>query len=400
MTCLQAAINAGADAVYLGVDVFNMRCGASANFAREALPEASRRCREAGVRLYLTVNTIVFEDELPKVEELLSFAKPHIDAAIVSDWAVFLACKRLGIPIHVSTQMSCSNSAAASFLKEMGAARVVLARECTLDEVSEITRKSGIEIETFVHGAICVAESGRCFLSHEAYGHSANRGQCHQPCRDEYVIQSVDRYAPREGETPREGRRFVVTPSTVLSAKDLCSLPFLDRLVRTGVASLKIEGRARNPEYVRTVVGAYRAAVDAVADGTFSQALAERLVEEVSKVFHREFSFGLFFGRPGEGQFNSGGDTRATTVKRNVGVVLHYYAKAGAAQIQVQDQPFSPGDTIQVHGPTTGVVEFTAGPLQRDGETPASAEKGMWVTVACPRVRAGDKVYRIAPRTP
>ncbi len=401
MTCLQAGLDAGADAVYLGLGgAFNMRSRASANFTREELPEASRRCRDRGAKIYLTLNSILFEGEAAEVEEILRFAKPHVDAVIVGDWATIALCRRLGVPFHISTQMSCANSEAAAFYREMGATRVILARECTLAEVAGIVRKSGIEVEAFVHGAQCVAESGRCLLSHEAYGHSANRGQCHQPCRDEYVIQSVDRYAPREGETPREGRKFVVTPSTVLSAKDLCSLPFLDRLVRTGVASLKIEGRARNPEYVRTVVGAYRAAVDAVADGTFSQALAERLVEEVSKVFHREFSFGLFFGRPGEGQFNSGGDTRATTVKRNVGVVLHYYAKAGAAQIQVQDQPFSPGDTIQVHGPTTGVVEFTAGPLQRDGETPASAEKGMWVTVACPRVRAGDKVYRIAPRTP
>lgn len=400
MTCLQAGLDAGADAVYLGLGgAFNMRSRASVNFTREELPEASRRCRDRGAKLYLTLNSIVFEGEVADIEEILRFVKPQVDAVIVGDWATIALCRRLAIPFHISTQMSCANSEAAAFYREMGASRVVLARECTLAEVGEIVRKGGLEVEAFVHGAQCVAESGRCLLSHEAYGRSANRGQCHQPCRDEYLIQSVDRYAPREGGTPREGRTFIVTPSTVLSAKDLCSLPFVDRLVAAGIASFKIEGRARNPEYVRTVVGAYREAVDAVADGTFSQALAERLVADVSRVFHREFSFGLFFGRPGKDQFNTGGDSKATTVKRNVGVVLNYYAKAGVAQIQVQDQPFSAGDTIQIHGPATGVVEFTAGGLRRDAETPATAEKGTWVTVASPRVRAGDKVYRIDSRT-
>ncbi|MCQ2391777.1 MAG: U32 family peptidase, partial [Kiritimatiellae bacterium] len=187
MTALQAALDAGADAVYMGLDAFNMRARASANFTRPELPEAARRCREKGVKLYLTLNSIVFEDELPGVEELIIFAQPYVDAFIVSDWGVISLCKKHGATVHVSTQMSCSNSVAARFLKSQGAERVVLARECSLTEAAAIVRESGVEIETFVHGAQCIAESGRCLLSHDAYGCSANRGECHQPCRRRFL---------------------------------------------------------------------------------------------------------------------------------------------------------------------------------------------------------------------
>lgn len=193
MTSLQAALDAGADAVYLGLDCFNMRARSGVNFTRETLPEASRRCRARGVRLYLTLNSIVFEGELAAVEETIVFARPFVDAFIVADWGVIALCRKHGAVFHVSTQMSCSNSAAARFLREQGAARVVLARECTLAEVGEIARTAGIEVEAFVHGAQCIAESGRCLLSHEAYGCSANRGECHQPCRRRFLITAVDR---------------------------------------------------------------------------------------------------------------------------------------------------------------------------------------------------------------
>ena len=390
MTCLQAALGAGADAVYLGVDVFNMRCGASANFSREALPEASRRCREAGVRLYLTVNTIVFEDELPKVEELLAFAKPHIDAAIVSDWAVFRACKRLGIPIHVSTQMSCSNSAAASFLKEMGAARVVLARECTLDEVSEITRKCGIEIETFVHGAICVAESGRCFLSHEAYGFSANRGECRQPCRRFYRVEEIR-------EDAHSTATFDVAGHTIFSARDLFSLPFLDRLVAAGVASFKIEGRGRNAEYVATVTKAYRTARDAVLAGTFTPELVRELTEACTRVYHRDLGTGLYFGRPGKEQFVADGTENLATIRKmHLGVVTEYYLRTRTVLMKVHNDALHPGDRLSIQGDKTGVVELSPAEVFINGRSVSKARKGADATFACEApVQPGDIVYQL-----
>ena len=394
MTCLQAALDAGADAVYLGLDGFNMRARSGVNFTRETLPEASRRCRARGVKLYLTLNSIVFEGELTAVEEMIVFAKPFVDAFIVADWGVIALCQKHGAVVHVSTQMSCSNSAAAKFLKSQGVERVVLARECTLAEAREIVRTAGVEIEAFVHGAQCIAESGRCLLSHEAYGCSANRGECHQPCRRRFLIKAVDRYTDKDGNPIHDAdAEFEVTPHTVLSAKDLCSLPFIDKLVESGIASFKIEGRARKPEYVHTVVRAYRTAVDAVLAGTFTPELADRLVEETKTVFHRELGTGLFFGRPGVDQYTDHEDSLATSVKRHSGIVIDYFLKAGIAQVQIQDHPLAVGDHVQVHGSTTGGVEVMIESLRRANEILQCAERGNWVTFPCPRVRVGDKVF-------
>jgi putative protease len=386
MTCLQAALDAGADAVYLGLDSLNMRQLATRNFTRETLPEASARCKARQAKLYLTLNSILYENELPELESLLCFAKPLIDAAIVADWAAIQACKRHGIPFHISTQMSCSNSVAARFLTEQGASRIVLARECSLEEVAAIA-KSGIEIETFVHGAICVAIAGRCLLSHEAYGCSSSRGECHQPCRREFLIKEL-----REGENA--DAEFIVQPHTVLSARDLCSLPFMDKLMAAGITSFKIEGRARNPEYVKTVVTAYRQAMEAVQEGRFDAPLVERLMAECAKVYHREFGVGLYHGRPGALQFTNTDLNQATQKKLYVGLVQNYYGRAKMAQIVIQDQAVEPGDTLAIHGETTGVVELNLSELRRDEEICTRADRGTWVTFPCPqRVRTGDKVY-------
>ena len=389
MTCLQAALDAGADAVYLGLDALNMRQMATRNFTRGTLPDASARCRAKGVRLYLTLNSILFENELAQAEEMLRFAKPYVDAVIVADWGVISLCRTLGIPFHVSTQMSCSNSAALRFLKEQGAERVVLARECTLAEVKAIAASVDIELETFVHGAICVALSGRCLLSHEAYGHSSNRGECHQPCRRSFYIREV-----REGAGADAA--FEVTPHMVLSAKDLCSLPFVDRLVDAGIASFKIEGRARNPEYVKATVSAYREAVDAVLAGTFTPERVEEWVARCAKTYHREFGCGLYHGRPGADQFTDTDENQATTRKLYAGVVLNYYPRAKIVQVQIQNEPLHTGDTLSIHGPTSGVVDFRLGDLRRDRERLSVAERGNWVTFPCPeRVRVNDKVYKV-----
>lgn len=391
MTSLQAALDAGADAVYLGLDTLNMRHSATRNFTRETLPEASNRCRSRNVRLYLTLNSIIYEHEQEECQQLLTFAKPYIDAAIVADWAAISASQQLQIPFHISTQMSCSNSAAAAFLKQQGAERIVLARECTLQEVASITQNVDIPVECFVHGAICLAVSGRCLLSHEAYGHSANRGQCRQPCRRTFHIQET-----REGDQADAAYR--VHPHTLLSARDLCSLPFVDKLIEAGIASFKIEGRARNPEYVKTVVTAYKKAVNAVLTGTFTSEYAQQLTSDVTKVYHRPFSVGLYYGRPGTDQIAETDTNQATQKKHHVGVVLKYYQQAKIAQIQIQGHALQMGDTISIHGPTTGVADMTVTALRRDADQLEKAEKGNWVTIPCDqKVRANDKVYIILP---
>lgn len=398
-TCLQAALDAGADAVYFGLGTFNMRARSGINFKEGDLPEISRRCRERGVKAYLALNAIMFEGEVEGVESTIVAAKPHVDAFIVADWGVIALCKKHGVQFHVSTQMSTSNSMAAKFLAEQGASRVVLARECTLAEVGEIVRKIPIEVECFVHGAQCVAESGRCFMSHDAFGKSACRGECNQPCRRRYLVKAIDFFSDDAGNPIHESdTAFVVEPHTVMSAKDLCSLGFIDKLMSAGIASFKIEGRARNAEYVKTVVSAYRRAVDAVAAGEYTPELASALTEEVKTVFHREFADGLYFGRPGAAQFTDSENSLSSTVKRHVGIVIDYFIKAGIAQVKIQDHALRAGDTIQIHGSTTGVVELVAGELRRDDETPAVAERGTWVTLKTPRCRVGDKVFFIERR--
>lgn len=392
--CLRAALKAGADAVYLGLGSFNMRQRASANFCKDDLPEIRRIVGEK--KIYLTLNSIIYEGEMGEVEELIKYAREYVDAFIVADWGVIELCKKHNATFHISTQMSCSNSTAAKFLKAQGAERVVLARECALSEVKKIIEEADIEVETFVHGAQCVALSGRCLMSHEAFGCSANRGECHQPCRRRFLVKAVDLYTDKEGKPVHESdTEFIVEPHTVLSAKDLCSLAFVDKLIEAGICSFKIEGRARNPEYVMTVVSAYAKAVDAVLAGTYTPELVEELTEEVKKVFHREFSVGMYYGRPGVDQMTDSEDSLATTVKRHVGIVLDYFAKAGIVQVKVQDHELSPGETLQIHGKTTGVEEFVLGEMRRDEEIVTKAERGNWVTFKAPRCRVGDKVFYI-----
>ena len=395
---LQAAIDAGADAVYFGLGTLNMRARSTVNFREEDLPEIAERCR-GRVKAYLTLNAIIFESELEEVERLIVYAKPYVDAFIVSDWGVISLCRKHGVEIHVSTQMSTSNSSGVAFLASQGVSRVVLARECTLTEVKEIVSKSSIEIECFVHGAQCVAESGRCLMSHEIFGKSACRGECHQPCRRKFKVQAVDFYENDMGEPLHEGMAsFIIEPHTVISAKDLCSIGFIDKLMDAGIACFKIEGRARNANYVRACVLAYKRAVEAVLAGEYTKELIEELTVELKKVFHREFSKGLFYGRPGKDQFTDSEDSLASTIKRHVGVVIDYFTKAGIAQVKIQDHPIRQGDEIQIHGTTTGVIEMVAGELHRDDERPEIAEKGTWITLKTPRCRVGDKVFFVEHR--
>lgn len=393
--CFHAALDNGADAVYLGVGRFNMRRALDGRLEANQIPALARAAHDRGKRLYVTLNTIVYQEELPALEQTLQrVAEARVDAVIASDWAVILKARALGLPVHISTQMSASNAEAVRFLAAQGAERVVLARECTLEEIAAIGRETGVPLEVFAHGAQCVATSGRCFLSQMAYGCSSSRGQCLQPCRRRYRIEEVP-------DGPGSGAAFEVGPSFILSAKDLCTLPILPELVAAGVASLKLEGRARNPEYVANVTRAYRMALDAIAQGRYDadvRAACQRLVEAV---YHRPFAEGLLLGRPGRDQFTADDANHATERKVYVGVVRNFYARPSVAEVLVHDGTLAAGQRLAIHGPTTGVLDFTLGPLRRDAETPETAQRGEWVTFTTPaRVRPGDKVYAILPALP
>lgn len=391
---IQAAIDGGADAVYVGIGTFNMRRAVDGKITYEMLPQIAEQLHTAGLKLYLTVNTIIYQGELDELNTCLKRALGHVDAVICSDWAVITQCKALGIPVHISTQMSCTNATTARFLASQGAERVVLARECTLEEIEAIIQASGVEVEVFIHGAQCIATSGRCFLSHLAYGCSANRGACRQPCRREYEIHEI-----QDGEG--SDATFVMGRNYILSARDVCGLSFVERLVKAGVSSLKIEGRARNPEYVLTVVRAYRRALTAIAEEVYTPELQAELLAEVSKVYHRPFAEGMLFGRPGDQQFCDEDVNQATEKKLYLGIIRNYFQRPQVADLWLHDHDIKPGDRIAIHGATTGVIEYTVPQLYRENEAIACAVRGEWTTFICPhRLRQNDKVYKLVPVTP
>ncbi len=393
--CFHAALEHGADAVYIGVGRFNMRRAVDGRLEANQIPGLVREAHARGKRLYVTLNTLVYQDELSLLEQTLHrLAEAQVDAVIASDWAVILKARALGLPVHVSTQMSASNADTVRFLTSQGVERVVLARECTLEEIAAIGKATGMPLEVFAHGAQCVATSGRCFLSQMAYGCSSSRGQCLQPCRRRYHITEVP-----DGEG--SGAVFELGPSFILSAKDLCTLSILPELVAAGVASLKLEGRARNPEYVANVTRAYRLALDAIAEGRYDAATRAECWRLVEAVYHRPFAEGLLLGRPGRDQFTTDDANHATERKVYLGVVRNFYARPSVAEVWMHDGELRPNQRLAIHGATTGVLDFTVGALRRDAESPASATRGEWVTFTVPgRVRPGDKVYAVLPAAP
>lgn len=374
-----------ADAVYFGVGELNMRIN-SKGIDLTDLPRIIHKAHAHDVRVYVTVNAIVYDSEIGLMQRLLQDIKDAgADAVICWDPSVILAAQRLGIPIHISTQASVSNTESARFYKDLGAERIVLARELTLDQIKGIRQEVGIEVEIFAHGAMCVSVSGRCFMSQFLHCRSANRGDCLQPCRREYRV--IDR------ET---GDELEVSNGFVMSPKDLCTLPILDRIIDAGVDVLKIEGRNRSPEYIRTVTGAYRTALDALEDGSYSERLMQQLIQDVGKVYNRGFSTGFLLGRPGPESWNDSYGSKATERKQYVGKVLNYYPKAEAAYVLVQSGPISVGDSIQIQGPTTGIIDAEILELRDEEGGPIEHAERQTVTFPCSRlVRKNDVVYRI-----
>jgi U32 family peptidase len=382
---LNAAINSGADAVYFGLKNLNMRAAAN-NFELAELPQIVEHCNSKNVKAHLTLNTIVFEDELDEVDLIVREAKAAgIELIICWDMSVINKCIEYQMPFCVSTQASASNSETVKLYERLGAKRLVLARECTLDKIKEIKKKTSIEIETFVHGAMCVAISGRCFLSHEVFGKSANRGECIQPCRREYKIVDTDeKYELELGE------------DYVLSPKDLCSIDFIDRLIEAGIDSFKIEGRKRSPEYISKVVAVYRKAIDLYFEGNLTQTEKDNLQEELKKVYNRGFSPGFYFGQPGSESFTATYGSIASTRKVFLGKVLNYYKKNNIAHIRLEAESLIAGDSIYIIGSTTGVVEVPLNSLKYDEKEFQQVQKGDEITFEClERVRPNDKVYKI-----
>lgn len=387
-SCLKTAVENGADAVYFGMKHMNMRDNAG-NFEFNELPGVMRYLKKHAVRGYLTLNTIYYNHELEKVGQVISLAaSAGVDAIICWDMAVFSLAKKAGIPVHLSTQASVSNYQAFRFYAELGASRIILARECSLVDIADIKRQANrdglsCEIETFVHGAMCVSVSGRCFLSEETFQKSANRGQCIQPCRRLYKITDVE----------DEDNQYILGHNYVLSPKDLCSVEILPELIEAGITSFKIEGRIRPPEYVKTTVSCYRKAIDATLSGEFTQKLGASLKEELAKTYNRGFSGGFYKGLKPD--WHSGGPATKES-KCYCGEVVNYYSKIQVAEFSLRACGVSVGDKILVYGKNTPAHYSVIEEIQINHESVPSAGKGEHCGIKIPGpLRPGDKLFRI-----
>ena len=387
---ITAAAQGGADAVYFGVSSLNMRQGAR-NFQLENLKELADTCHDLGLLAYLTVNTIVYDPEMDQMKKILDeAAAAKVDSLICWDPAVVMGARERGLNIHLSTQASVSNTESAKFWKSMGVSRVILARELSLEQIAVIKRDSGVEVESFVHGALCLALSGRCMLSHYHTGCSGSRGSCVQPCRREYEVRDIE-----------TGDRFRVGDTYILSPRDLCALPFIDKLLDCGIDCFKIEGRNRSPEYVKTITRCYKIAMEAAVNDELEQDLIDTLKAEMMTVYNRKFSDGFYFGLPASDAWSGNTGSSATHRKVYVGLVKKFYKKVMAAEVLLQNRALSVGEQVMVIGATTGVVNHTVTQIQKNHESVDSAKKGDLVAIkADEKWRAGDKLYILEPVVP
>lgn len=394
--CLRAAIKAGAGSVYFGVEELNMRSHSAANFKIEDLPEIAEICKTAGVRTYLTVNTIVYDDDFKEMKKVIDAAKSAgINAVIACDMAAVRYANSIGLSVHSSTQLNISNIEAVEFYSKY-ADVIVLARELTLGQIKEICdeiRARGIrgpsgelvKIEIFCHGALCVSISGKCYMSLAKYGFSANRGKCFQTCRRKYrVIDEED------------GSELVVDNDYVMSPKDLCTIGFLDKILESGVDILKIEGRARGADYVYTVAKTYKEAAESYYSGTYSPEKIEGWIKELSKVFNRGFWQGGYYLGKELGEWAGCAGSQATQKKFLIGKVVHYYDKANVAHLDIWDGSVKSGDGLMITGPATGIVEINIGEVFKNGELASGGVSGEDVSIKVPeKVRKNDKVWLV-----
>jgi U32 family peptidase len=381
---LVAACEEGADAVYFGLKDFSMRAGKK-NFKFPDLKKIRTICQKhpRKPKMYLTLNTIIYDSELQKAENLIKKVKDKVDAVIVSDMAAALFCKENGVPFFISTQLSVSNTKTAQFYKELGAKRVVLARELDIKQIKKIAKIKNLEIEVFVHGAMCVAISGRCFMSQFLFNKSANRGECLHPCRRGYLIK--DKELDYELNLQKE---------TVMSAKDLCTLPFIEELKKTGVSSFKIEGRNRDARYVATVTRAYRQAIDK----KLSKEEKESLVKELEGVFNRGLSSGFYLGKPLAQDFATVEGSASLVYKDFLGKVTYYYPKIGVALLKLS-KDVGVGEKIVFIGEKIGSKEMIVKEIEKEKKKIKKGEKGEEVGIKVPfRVTKNTEVYKIKKR--
>ena len=393
--CLQAAIQAGADSIYFGIERLNMRAHSASTFTIDDLRDIASQCQEHGMKSYLTVNTIIYGEDIPLMREIVDEAyKAGITAVIASDVAVMTYCRQVGQEVHLSTQLNISNIEALKFYAQF-ADVVVLARELNIEQVAEIFRlaeeqnicgPSGkrIRIEMFCHGALCMAISGKCYLSLANAGRSANRGECVQICRRSYLV------------TDREtGNELEIDNKYVLSPKDLKTIRFIDRLMNAGVRVFKIEGRARGPEYVYTVVKCYKEAIQSVIDGTFTEEKKDVWDERLATVFNRGFWDGYYQGQM-IGEWNKHYGSCATERKVYIGRGVKYFSKLGVAEFTVDAADFKLGDKLLITGPTTGVIYLDATEIRLELEPVDKAPKGTHVSIPVPgKIRPSDKLFKL-----
>lgn len=392
---LAAAIQAGADSIYFGIGKLNMRAGSASAFTIDDLREIAATCNEHGIKTYLTVNTIIYGEDIETMHEIVDAAhEAGISAVIASDVAVMTYCNSVGQEVHLSTQLNISNIEALRFYAQF-ADVVVLARELNMDQVAEIHRQAieqnicgpsdkPIRIEMFCHGALCMAISGKCYLSLANAGRSANRGECIQICRRSYVVTDAE-----------TGNQLEIDNKYIMSPKDLKTVRFIDRMMESGVRVFKIEGRARGPEYVYTVVKTYKEAIRSVLDGTFTDEKKDEWDRQLATVFNRGFWDGYYQGQT-LGEWNKNYGSNATERKVYIGKGVKYFSKLGVAEFTVEAADFKLGDKLLVTGPTTGVMYLDAKEIRLELDPVDYAPKGTHVSIPVPgKIRQSDKLFKI-----
>jgi len=393
----EAAIQGGCDSIYFGVEQLNMRARATMNFTVEDLPEVAQRAKAAGIKTYITLNTIVYDHDITLVKAIVDKAKEAgISAIIVSDQSAIQYAFSKGMPVHISTQLNVTNVETVKFYS-LFADVMVLSRELSLKQTTaivdavekeQIKGPSGelVRIEIFGHGALCVAVSGKCYMSLHTQNSSANRGACIQNCRKTYTV--IDKETGHELEIDNE---FIMSP------KDLCTIDFMDQVMATGISVLKIEGRGRAPEYVKMVTKCYREAIDAVKDGTYSREKVAEWMSGLETVYNRGFWSGYYLGQK-LGEFHDTNNSKATVKKVYIGKGSHFYPKTNIAEFKMEAQKVRQGDTILVNGTTTGVMELKLDELFVNGVKSEEAVKGDVITFKVgDRIRPSDKLYKVVP---
>jgi len=391
---LIAAVQGGADSVYFGVENLNMRAASSVNFSLDDLVNIAETCRENNLKSYLTVNVVVFDDEIEQMRKIVdAAAAAGVSAIIASDHSVINYAFRTGMEVHLSTQLNITNIEALRFYSQW-ADVAVLARELNLAQVKNIHRKiieqdirgpggQQVRIEMFVHGALCMATSGKCYLSLHENNTSANRGMCYQTCRKAYVVT--------EKET---GYEIEVDNEYIMSPKDLCTIGFMDRIIDAGARVFKIEGRARSPEYVKRVSSCYDEAVRSVLEDTYTPEKIAAWKEKLATVFNRGFWDGYYLGQR-LGEWNTGYGSSATMRKVYLGRVTNYFTRLNVAEIKLENGDLERGDTILITGPTTGVIEYTVGEIRVDLRETEKAIKGEFCSFPVKEyLRRSDKIYK------